>query len=144
MKITIALLTALLTALRAVAAPVDFVREVRPIFEKNCYACHGAQKQKSGLRLDVKAAALKGGDAHGALLVAGKATDSVLLKLVTSADKDERMPPQGDGLSADEVATLTRWINEGAPCKKICLCSACSRPRISDTHADDPRTTDRK
>ncbi|MCB1234069.1 MAG: hypothetical protein KDM91_03250, partial [Verrucomicrobiae bacterium] len=47
------------------AEPVDFVRDVRPIFEKHCYECHGETKQKSGLRLDVKSAAFKGGDEHG-------------------------------------------------------------------------------
>ncbi|MEO6786746.1 MAG: DUF1549 domain-containing protein, partial [Chthoniobacteraceae bacterium] len=97
-----------------VAAPVDFVRDVRSIFEKHCYECHGEKKQKSGLRLDVKAAAFKGGDEHGAPFIAGKAKESPLLTLVTSEDKDERMPPKGEPLSATEIATLTRWINEGA------------------------------
>ena len=56
----------------AVAAPVDFVRDVRPIFQKHCYECHGEKKQKSGLRLDVKAAALKGGDEHAPNIIAGQ------------------------------------------------------------------------
>ncbi|MDB6004820.1 MAG: hypothetical protein JWR15_1807, partial [Prosthecobacter sp.] len=38
----------------ALAAPVDFIREVRPILQKHCYSCHGEKKQKSGLRLDIK------------------------------------------------------------------------------------------
>jgi mono/diheme cytochrome c family protein len=101
-------------ALNATAAPVDFVREVRPIFEKHCYECHGEKKQKSGLRLDVKAAALKGGDEHAPDIIAGKAKESPLLKMVLSEDKDERMPPKGEGLSEAEIATLTGWINEGA------------------------------
>src|SRR5690348_5444411 len=41
---------------------VDFLKEVRPLFERRCYSCHGAEKQKSNYRLDVKAYALKGGD----------------------------------------------------------------------------------
>jgi len=98
----------------AIAAPVDFVGEVRPIFEKRCTECHGEKKQKSGLRLDVKAAALKGGDHHAPDIVPGNAGESPLMKVVLSTDKDERMPPKGEGLSATEVATLTRWINEGA------------------------------
>ncbi|MEO6740425.1 MAG: PSD1 and planctomycete cytochrome C domain-containing protein [Chthoniobacteraceae bacterium] len=102
-------------AAAVVAAPVDFVRDVRPIFEKHCHECHGEKKQKSGLRLDVKSAAMKGGDEHGASIIAGKAQESPLLKLITSTDKDEWMPPKGDRLPAAEVATVTRWINEGAP-----------------------------
>ncbi|HEV7406003.1 MAG TPA: DUF1553 domain-containing protein [Chthoniobacteraceae bacterium] len=98
----------------AMAAPVDFAREVRPIFEQHCYECHGAKKQKSGLRLDVRAAALKGGDDHGPNIVAGKVKESSLLQMVTSDDKDERMPPKGDRLTAAEIATLTAWIEQGA------------------------------
>ena len=93
---------------------MDFVRDVRPIFEKHCHECHGEKKQKSGLRLDVKAAAMRGGDEHGASIVAGKAKESPLIRLVTSRDKDERMPPKGDALSAADIATLTAWIDQGA------------------------------
>ena len=98
----------------AAAAPVDFVREVRPVFEKHCTECHGEKKQKSGLRLDVKAAALRGGDEHGASFIAGDAKASPLMRLVTSADKEKQMPPKGERLTAAEIDTLTRWINEGA------------------------------
>jgi hypothetical protein len=48
----------LLFAAQATATPIDFIHEVRPIFEKHCYECHGETKRKGGLRLDVKAAAM--------------------------------------------------------------------------------------
>lgn len=96
------------------ADPVDFVRDVRPIFEKRCYECHGATKQKSGLRLDVREAAFKGGDGYGPSILPNKAADSPLLQLVTSNNKDERMPPEGVKLSKVEIDVLTRWINSGA------------------------------
>ena len=98
----------------AAAAPVDFVQEVRPILEKHCYECHSEKKQKAGLRLDVKAAALKGGDSKGPDIIPGKAKQSHLLKLVTSSDEDEVMPPKGARLNATQIATLTKWIDEGA------------------------------
>ena len=98
----------------AAAAPVDFVREVRPIFEKYCYECHGDKKQKGGLRLDVKSAALKGGDSHGPDIIPGNAKQSHLLQVVTSGDEDEVMPPKGTRLNATQVATLTAWIDQGA------------------------------
>ena len=60
----------------ALGAPVDFVRDVQPIFAKHCYECHGEKKQKSGLRLDLKAAALKGGDEHGPNIVAGRVEET--------------------------------------------------------------------
>jgi mono/diheme cytochrome c family protein len=100
------LLPTLLPFAAAAAAPVDFVREVRPIFETHCYECHGEKKQKSGLRLDVKSAALKGGDKDGPNIVAGDPGKSSLVEFITSEDKDERMPPKGERLSADEVGTI--------------------------------------
>ncbi|MBE2284880.1 MAG: PSD1 domain-containing protein [Prosthecobacter sp.] len=103
----------LLTITSASAAPVDFVREVRPILEKHCYECHGAKKQKSGLRLDIKSEALKGGDTHAPDIVAGKSADSALINLITTTDEDEVMPPKGR-LPAANIEILTRWINEGA------------------------------
>ena len=104
----------LLIAAQATATPIAFVREVRPIFERHCYECHGETKRKGGLRLDVKAAAMKGGDNHGPNIIPGKAVESSLIHLVTSSDDDEVMPPKGDRLSAEQIAILTRWINEGA------------------------------
>ncbi len=96
------------------AEPVDFVRNVQPILKTHCYACHGEAKQKSGLRLDIKSEAFKGGDAYGPSLVAGKSVDSPLIQMITSPDKDSRMPPEGDGLSVAEIATLTQWVEAGA------------------------------
>lgn len=96
------------------ARPVDFIRDVRPLFETHCYECHGEKKQKSGLRLDLKSAALKGGDQYAPNILAGRANESSLIRLVTSHEKDEQMPPTGDRLSAAAISILTRWINEGA------------------------------
>jgi mono/diheme cytochrome c family protein len=47
---------------------IDYARDVKPIFAKHCISCHGAEKQKSGLRLDQKAAALAGGDSGKAIV----------------------------------------------------------------------------
>ncbi len=102
-----------LTTVSALAAPVDFVREVRPILEKHCYDCHSEKKQKSGLRLDIKSEAFKGGDNHSPDIIAGNAKDSPLIHFVTTDDEEELMPPKGK-LSSTEIETLTAWINEGA------------------------------
>ncbi len=99
---------------RAQADRVDFVRDVRPIFQENCYSCHGPEKQKSGLRLDIKAEAFRGGDGWGPSLIAGSASESPLIELVTSEDESSRMPPEGEPLTEEEVRVLTRWIDEGA------------------------------
>src|SRR5689334_13533363 len=47
--------------LTSAAARVDFVRDVRPIFEQHCYDCHGPERQSNGFRLDRRRAALRGG-----------------------------------------------------------------------------------
>ena len=111
----VAALASFLVTPCAVVGQVDFVRDVRPIFLKHCCECHGEAKQKSGLRLDAKTAAFKGGDNYGIDIVAGKAKESPLIDLVTATDESEVMPPKGKPrLSALEIETLTRWINEGA------------------------------
>ncbi|MEI6714843.1 MAG: DUF1553 domain-containing protein [Verrucomicrobiota bacterium] len=99
---------------RSQAAPVDFVHEIRPLFEKHCVSCHGPEKQKGGLRLDIKKAAFTGGDDHAPNIVPGKPKDSPLLKFVGGQDPDLLMPPKGERLTTDELALLARWIEEGA------------------------------
>ena len=96
------------------ANATDFVQDVRPILQAHCHRCHGDTAEKAGLRLDVKAAAFRGGDGYGPAIIAGNAADSPLIQLVTSTDRNERMPPEGDGLSAAEIATLRKWIDDGA------------------------------
>ena len=73
---------------------VDFAKDVRPLFEKHCYECHGPKKQESGYRLDVKAAALKGGDV-GRAIVPGKSSESLLIQAVTdTAEEISQMPAE--------------------------------------------------
>ncbi len=96
------------------AAPVDFVRDVRPIFRKHCYSCHGEKKQKSGLRLDIKSEAFKGGELYDASIIAGKPRESPLIQFVADEDADLRMPPEGKRLTAAEIEILIRWVKQGA------------------------------
>ncbi|MEK6238503.1 MAG: hypothetical protein N2C14_27610, partial [Planctomycetales bacterium] len=104
----------LVWTLQALGDPVDFVRDVRPILQQHCHGCHGENKQKSGLRLDVKSEAFKGGEQHGASIVPGKAKDSPLIQFTADPNADPRMPPKGKRLLVAEVETLTRWVNAGA------------------------------
>src|SRR5438552_5275581 len=95
-------------------AVVDFSKEIRPIFEKRCYECHGPQKQKSGLRLDRKSNAFRGGDSGKPALTPGKSANSLLIQKVTSQDPDELMPPKGERLTSQQIAALKEWIEQGA------------------------------
>ena len=98
----------------ALAIDVDFVRDVRPILQQRCYSCHGADKQKSGLRLDVRSEAYRGGDAYGPSVIAGSADDSPLLQLVREDDPELRMPLDAAPRTEEEISVLTRWIEQGA------------------------------
>jgi mono/diheme cytochrome c family protein len=99
---------------RASSRDVQFVRDVQPILQRHCYSCHGESKQRSGLRLDVREAALRGGDGYGPSIIAGDVDSSPLIQLITADSSDERMPPEGDGLSPSEIETLTEWVRSGA------------------------------
>jgi len=92
---------------------IDFARDIQPIFSKHCTECHGPKKRKGGVRLDLKSAALTGGDS-GPLFVSGKSGESHLIKLVSSKNPEERMPSKGDPLSAAQIALLRTWIDAGA------------------------------
>ena len=97
------------------AAPVDFVRDVQPIFAQHCYKCHDARERKAGLQLDVKTLALAGGD-DGPVIAAGEPEKSKLIHLVRGDDPKELMPPKGKGerLTAQQVEVLARWVKQGA------------------------------
>lgn len=96
------------------AAQVDFGRDIQPVFQSRCYECHGEKKQKNGIRFDQKSSVFQGGDAGTPLIIPGKSSDSILVKRVTSADEDEVMPPKGERLTAEQIALIRAWIDQGA------------------------------
>ena len=88
--------------------------KVRPILEDHCFDCHGEDKQKNKLRLDTAVGILRGGESGEPLLVRGVSAESYIIKRVTSANAKEVMPPKGERLTAEQVATLKAWIDAGA------------------------------
>ncbi len=92
---------------------IDFSRDIRPILAKNCFACHGPDKQESSLQLSKKETLTEPCDSGEPAIVAGD-KDSNLLKRVRSQDASDRMPPEGKPLSQREIALLERWIESGA------------------------------
>ena len=94
------------------AAQEDFFEaKVRPVLADNCLECHGAEKHKGGLRLDVRAAMLKGGDT-GPAIVPGKPEESPLIEAIRY-EGEVQMPPKKK-LKADEISALTDWVKRGA------------------------------
>jgi len=108
-------------SLRGADAKVDFNRDVRPIFSDNCYTCHGPDgaKRKAGLRFDLKEGALAKLKSDNFAIVPGDPSKSALIQRITTKDEDDRMPPAKTGkhLTEAQVATLKRWIAEGAEWK---------------------------
>ena len=93
---------------------VDFKRDIQPLFESRCTMCHGEAQQLSGLRLDRRSAAMRGGYS-GPVIVPHKSAESKLVHITAGTVKDVIMPPVGDRLSAREIGLLRTWIDQGAP-----------------------------
>jgi ankyrin repeat protein len=94
-------------------AEVDFEKDVKPIFREKCYSCHGPAQQMGGLRMDQKATVLSGGRGRPDLVPGAIERSSVYLR-VAGTTQGPRMPLTGP-LSDEEIATIKKWIEEGAP-----------------------------
>ena len=90
-----------------------FERHVRPVLANHCSKCHGPKKQEAGLRLDSRAALVKGSDA-GPVVVAGDPAASKLIAAINYIDKDLQMPPDGK-LPAEAIEALSEWVKRGLP-----------------------------
>ena len=105
------------SATTATAQKVDFNRDVRPIISNRCLACHGPDnaKREAGLRLDDPDVATRVLDSGHTAIVAGNVTQSELVARISSDDESIRMPPAefGKPLTPAEIATLTRWVEQG-------------------------------
>ncbi len=90
-----------------------FEKQVRPLFATHCYSCHSvkAEKLQAGLLMDSRASLLQGGDS-GEAIVPGDVDGSLLIEAVRYESYE--MPPKGK-LSADDIKTLERWVEMGAP-----------------------------
>ncbi len=97
------------------SAPPNFARDIQPILQAYCLQCHGPDEQNGGLRYDLRSQALAQADSGHHAIVPGKPEKSMLLQRITSTHKEEQMPPKGPRLSSSEIATLTAWIQAGAP-----------------------------
>ena len=94
---------------------VDYLRDIKPLLTENCYACHGALKTQSGLRLDTVALMKKGGDS-GSAIAPNDPLGSLLFQRIVTGDLTERMPPESDGepLTAEQTERIRKWIAAGA------------------------------
>src|SRR4051794_11550141 len=94
------------STLAAAQERVDFEQQIRPIFQQSCIKCHGAEKQKGGLRLDRAKEALGALDSGKQAIIPAKPDQSELIRRITTTDPDDRMPPKSDPLAANEIQLL--------------------------------------
>ena len=94
---------------------IAFEADIKPIFEKTCFRCHGPERPKSHFRLDNRESALKGGD-NGIDIIPGDSAKSPLIHYVARLVEDMEMPPpgKGDPLTPAQVGILRAWIDQGA------------------------------
>ena len=98
------------------AKPEFYTTKVQPIFQANCYKCHGGMNHRGGLNIQTRAGMLKGGH-DGTVLIPGDPTNSLLVRLIRheGPPKDPMpMPPKQPKLSDADIATVERWVKAGA------------------------------
>lgn len=115
---------------------IDFNYHIKPILSDRCFACHGPDenKREAGLRLDIPESALAalGEDQDHYAIVSGNTAKSELFHRITSDDPDFAMPPSESNLTLSEleIATLTRWIEQGAEYKPHWSFIPLERPEV--------------
>ena len=97
---------------------VDFAREIKPLLERSCAGCHSGGKPRGHFRVDSRDALLRGGASGEAAIVPGRSAESPLIDYVSGTVPDSEMPPKGQrkrfpALTADDVAVLRAWIDQG-------------------------------
>ena len=94
---------------------LSFAKDIKPLFEKSCFKCHGPEKQKAKLRVDSLEAILKGGE-NGEILTKGDSKKSSVVVAIARLDEGSAMPPDGKGtpLTDEQIGLVRAWIDQGA------------------------------
>jgi hypothetical protein len=98
---------------------IDFARQIKPLLERSCSACHSGEKPRGLFRIDGRDALLKGGASGAAAIVPGHSEKSPLIDYVSGKVLESEMPPRAvrerfPALTTDEVPLLQAWIDQGA------------------------------
>jgi len=99
-------------------ATIDFTRDISPLLERSCSACHGGNKRKGQFSIASRDTMIKGGQSGEPALQPGNSAGSRLIRMVTDQVEDLEMPPLAKrsnypALTPDEVRLLKSWIDEG-------------------------------
>lgn len=114
------------------AITLDFNRDVRPILNKNCLPCHGGVRKSAKYSMLFEHEAFAPGESGRQPIVKGAPEQSELIKRLTSADPDYRMPHDHDPLKPEEIHVLKAWIDQGAAWDKPWSMKPPSRPELPE------------
>ena len=98
---------------------VIYATDIKPLFDKSCVNCHGAERPKARLRLDSLEGALKGGE-DGKVVLSGNSAGSILVHNIAHAgNPDSYMPPPRNRgnippLTKEQIGLIRAWIDQGA------------------------------
>jgi len=96
----------------AIAEPLLFDRDVRPILKAACTHCHGEEESiAGGVDLRLRRFLLNQGESGEPAIVPGDAEASRLVQVIESGE----MPAEGKPLAPEQIATIRAWIAAGAP-----------------------------
>ena len=100
----------------AASAEVDFARDIRPILNANCTACHGGVKEAGNVSFIYRELALGKGDSGKPVIVPGNPDASEMIVRIESKDPDDVMPKpeHGPPLAKEQIELVRQWIKEGA------------------------------
>lgn len=131
----------MLSTVASAEEKVEYNRDIRPILSNHCFQCHGpdAKKRRADLRFDVRESAIEKTEFGGSAIVPNKPEASELIRRVTTADADERMPPKNGPkqLTAKQIATLKAWIEQGAEYQSHWAFITPERPKLPRLENDE-------
>ncbi len=101
------------------STPIEFTRDIQPLLERSCVACHSGERAKGGFQVTDRASILRGGARGEPAVIPGKPDSSPLIHFVQDQVGDLEMPPLGKrdkfpALTKDETARFRAWIDQGA------------------------------
>jgi hypothetical protein len=102
----------LLAAASHVRGEADFAHQVAPVLRKHCAECHMEEAKKGGLSMNTRESLVAGSE-NGAVVEPGNAKNSLLVEVILSDDKSDRMPPKGPRIPTEQVEILRKWIDGG-------------------------------
>jgi len=107
------------TAAGNITPPVEFTRDIQPLLERSCVACHSGERPKGGFAMIDRASVLKGGNRGEPVIVPGNPDGGQLIHLVQDQVEDLEMPPLAKrnkypALTKDEITKLSNWIAQDA------------------------------